>query len=80
MHQQRLVQLFAVFMAAGLASVGSVVLEKVALGPGIVLASLFFAGALYAHLEGRRLPARLREALRTGQEKLKRLMPPGGHS
>jgi len=78
LHQQRLVQLFAVLLTMGLAAVGSVVLERVPPRAGLLFAAGVFAGAGYAHYQIGRLPRRLELGLRTGQKTIENLMLPRG--
>lgn len=78
LHQQRLVQLFAILVTAGLTALASAALEKVPAIPAIAFAVATFLAAAYVHLLIRRLPRKLQGALLTGQRGMEKLMGNGG--
>jgi hypothetical protein len=63
LHKQFHLQAFAVGMAAGFASLGTVLLDKLPAEQGVVLAGLTFGIALYALVQLALLPRRMRRAL-----------------
>lgn len=73
-HQQRLVQLFAIFLTIGLTALASVALEKLPVEPGLAFAIGMFAGAAYAHVRIARLPRRLAHSMRMSQRAMKMFM------
>lgn len=77
-HQERLVQLLAVLVAAALTAFASVAFERVPILPGSVLIAGLSGSAAYVHLEIRRVPTRLRAALRSARRACAKLMPRGG--
>lgn len=74
LHQQRLVQAFGVLLAAGAASAGSVLLDRIPAPAGVAFAAVTFAGAAYAHVQVRRLPGRLKASTMRAVEAIDRLM------
>lgn len=73
-HRQRYLRLFAVFVTVGLAAVATVLLERVAVVPGSVLALATFGIAGYAYVRILQLPAQLLKAVRTAVDDIDRLM------
>lgn len=73
-HRQRYLQLFAVFVTVGLASVASIVLERVAAVPGALIALATFGVASYAYVRVLMLPGQLEGAASTALHAIDRLI------
>ena len=63
MHERRYLAILAASFSGALASLASVLLEKVPAAPGVALTALLLLLAGYVHLLIRRLPARLQRAM-----------------
>lgn len=77
-HRQRYLQLFAVFVTVGLAAVATVLLDRVAVAPGIALAMATFVVAGYAYARTLQLQKQLKRAVDAGLADIDRLIEDRG--